>query len=131
MKAAWGNVTDRVLLHLAEAPSTAADMREELELSVQVMSAVLCRLMHATKTMPKRIRVVRWIYEADGERTYPRAVYELGDKPDARKPKRDHPRVQRLYRARKKAAVMAVSVFRLGMPSSHYTRADRREKAAP
>ena len=48
-------------------------------------------------------------------RTYPRAVFAMGDKPDAKKPKADQLAVKRRYYARLKSRTTMNSVINLGM----------------
>ena len=78
-------------------------------------SSVISRMRRATKMLPKRIYVVRWVYEDDDGRYYPRAVFALGDKPDARKPKpKPNKECTAKYRARNRGR--ASSVFNWAQP---------------
>lgn len=52
-------------------------------------SAVISRMAKPQKTLPKRVFIRDWVYDADinvPTRVYPRAVYALGDYPDVPKP---------------------------------------------
>jgi len=65
------------------------------------------------RKLPKRLYIKSYVYDQEGERFYPRAVYDLGDKPDAKKPKSDKLKVKRRYIARRKMRYATNSVFNL------------------
>lgn len=94
---------------------TAMELAEHLGITRYDAHAVLHRMSKRTKAGLKRAYVVRYIYDHDGARNYPRAVYALGDKPDAPKPKADQLAVKREYYARQKSHSTMNSVFNLGM----------------
>ena len=62
--------------------------------------------------------VLQIIDEIDhkNQRRYPRALYELGAGPNARKPKPDPNARKREYEARKKSILKTSSVFNLAVP---------------
>ena len=94
---------------------TAMELAEYLDITRYDAHAVLNRMNKRTKAGVKRIHVVRYIDDHDGARKYPRAVYAMGDKPDAKRPKADQLRVKREYYARVKSRTTMNSVFNLGM----------------
>lgn len=94
---------------------TAMELAEHLGITRYVAHAVLNRMNKRTKAGLKRVHVVRYIDDHDGARTYPRAVFALGDKPDAKKPKADQLAVKRRYYARLKSRTTMNSVFNLGL----------------
>jgi hypothetical protein len=94
---------------------TAMELAEYLGISRYDAHAVLTRMNKRTKAGLKRIHIVRYIYDHDGARKYPRAVYAMGDKPDAKKPKADQLAVKRDYYARLKSRSTMNSVFNLGL----------------
>ena len=94
---------------------TAMELAEHLDITRYDAHAVLNRMNKRTKAGLKRIYVVRYIDDHDGARTYPRAVFAIGDKPDAKKPKADQLAVKRRYYARLKSRTTMNSVFNLGM----------------
>lgn len=94
---------------------TAMELAEHLGITRYVAHAVLNRMNKRTKAGLKRIHIVRYIDDHDGARTYPRAVFALGDKPDAKKPKADQLAVKRRYYARLKSRTTMNSVFNLGL----------------
>lgn len=94
---------------------TAMELAEYLGITRYDAHAVLNRMNKRTKAGLKRIHIVRYIDDHDGARTYPRAVFAMGDKPDAKKPKADQLAVKRRYYARLKSRTTMNSVFNLGM----------------
>ena len=94
---------------------TAMELAEYLGISRYGAHAVLNRMNKRTKAGLKRIHIVRYIHDHDGSRKYPRAVYAMGDKPDAKKPKADQLAVKREYYARLKSRTTMNNVFNLGM----------------
>lgn len=94
---------------------TAMELAEYLGITRYDAHAVLNRMNKRTKTGLKRIHVVRYIDDHDGARTYPRAAFAIGDKPDAKKPKADQLAVKRRYYARLKSRTTMNSVFNLGL----------------
>ena len=79
---AWGSTTDRILLLLEQEPLTKAEICRRLELSHDQVASVLSRLSKSSKQMPKRIHVCSHTRHAISGRTYIRALYALGNKPD-------------------------------------------------
>ena len=105
--------TTATLVQLGEI--TASELAEHLAITRYDAHAVLNRMNKRTKAGVKRIYVVRYVDDHDGARTYPRAVYALGDKRDAKKPVADQLAVKRRYYARLKSRTTMNSVFNLGM----------------
>ena len=105
--------TTATLVQLGEI--TASELAEHLGITRYDAHAVLNRMNKRTKAGLKRIYVVRYADDHEGARKYPRAVYALGDKRDARKPVADQLAVKRRYYARLKSRTTMNSVFNLGM----------------
>lgn len=98
-----------------EEELTRAEICRALNIDRFLGSSVVTRMRRATKTLPKRIYIVRWVYEDDEGRYYPRAVFALGNKPDARKPKPNKAKDNSArFRARKRDR--ASSVFNWAQP---------------
>ena len=113
-KKAWGQLTDWVLSTLEElGPMTSGDLRDAYgePVSTQVMSALLHRLNHARKTVPRRIYIRNWVFDSEGERSYWRAVYAIGNKSNATKPPADPAAANRRFRARRKAQATSANIF--------------------
>lgn len=126
----WGELTWQVLRMLDEiGPMTRAEICANLGLPKEKASSIVSRLATDTPKAGRRIYVCDYVYDMEGERRYPRAVYALGNKPDKRRPKRDPLEVKRRYWARRKALLTANSVFHLSM-TRRQTEAYIREKKA-
>lgn len=95
-------------------PLTRSDLSRELALGKESVASVISRMSKAQKTVPRRLYICGWVHEGDGERSYPRAQYNLGDKPDKPKPKPDTAATSKLYRERNYGQVS--SVWDLGAP---------------
>lgn len=105
----------RALELLSElGPMTQAELGELLGLDRFGAAALVNVLRRPLKTIPKRIHIVKWVTDHPGQRSYPRAVYALGEGKDAPRPRRDHKKVKRRYEQNKRARMKMSSVFRLG-----------------
>jgi len=72
------------------------------------LGTILSRMHKAAARTPKRIYVMTWVYDAEGGKRYPRAVYGLGDKPDAKKPVAQRKLNARRYRQNTGARVNSI-----------------------
>jgi hypothetical protein len=112
----WGSVTEEILAALQEVgPMTRKEICDHLQRNKQAIGAVVSRLSKATPQRPKRVYIQQYVYDSEGQRCYPRAVYALGDRKDATRPKRDQKAVKRRYWARQSTIMRANSVFNLGL----------------
>ena len=98
-----------------EGPMTRAEICLRLGRPKDEIAAVVSRLHRRSPVSGKRIHIKEYVYDMEGERTYPRAVYAPGDKPDAKRPVADHKEVKRRYWARSQLKLKANSVFNLGL----------------
>lgn len=107
--------TEAILKALAElGPMTRAEICRELGSSAVNVSALVSNLTRDLPNTPRRAHIREWIYDMEGQRPYPRAVYALGDKPNAKKPRpKKRTEVVNSYRARRKAKYRNSSVFNL------------------
>lgn len=129
MTAKWGSVTQEVLRMLEEdGPMTRAEICKQLGREKVAIAAVVTRLHKRSPEFGKRVYIKEYVYDMDGERYYPRALYALGDKPDAKKPKADQLEVKRRYRERHKLRYGANSVFNLGLTRRQREELTRRKK---
>jgi hypothetical protein len=79
----WGGTTAQVLeLLAAVGPMTRAEICRQIGRSKNDIASVVSRLNKASKARPKRVYIKDYIYEQSGERSYPRAVFDLGDLAD-------------------------------------------------
>jgi hypothetical protein len=112
----WGGTTAQVLALLAEfGPMTRAEICKHLGRDKYDIAAVVSRLNKASKARPKRVYIKAYVYDQEGERRYPRAVFDLGDKSDKKRPKSNVKEIKARYWAKKKMLMRANSVFHLGM----------------
>lgn len=95
---------------------TRAEICRIMGTSRFLASSVISRLNRELPTLPKRIYVVRWVHDDDtAARNYPRAVYALGNLPDAKKPK-PKPAKENSRRWREKERNQVNSVFMWAQP---------------
>lgn len=92
--------------------------RAELEVSAgipkEIISAIISRLNRRGPRSGKQIHIVGYVYDAEGARRYPRAIYAVGDGVDAKKPKSSHLENRRRYDAKKRNMYRMNSVFNMG-----------------
>lgn len=108
------------ILHIIEShgSATRAEIRDELEskfnlsLTKDHVAAFLTKLSTPRATLPKRIYIKDYVYDADGERCYPRPVYAIGDLKDKKRPGNRSVQLKRGYRSLERARI--ASVFQLG-----------------
>ena len=129
MTAKWGSVTREVLRMLEEeGPMTRAEICKQLKRDKDDIAAVVTRLHKRSPDAGKRVYVKEYVYDMEGERYYPRAVYALGDKPDAKKPIADQLAVKRRYWERRKLRFTANSVFNLALTRRQLEERIKRKK---
>lgn len=107
--------TEAILRVLSElGPMTRAEICRELGSSAVNVSSLMSNLIRDLPATPRRAHIREWVYDMEGQRPYPRAVYALGDKPNAKKPgPKKRTEVVNAYRARLKAKYRNSSVFNL------------------
>lgn len=119
----WGSVTAKILDMLAEhGEMTRKEVCDAIGMDRMYISSILTRLNKVGKTLPKRIHVVRYVYDEEGARRYPRAVYALGDLPDAKRPKSNPAENKRRYLQNLRKRMTGNSVFNLGLTRRQYTQ---------
>jgi hypothetical protein len=124
MRKDYGKLTNAVLDALKEyGPMTTSEVSDCLNRPKGDISATLTRMTKAFPLTPKRIYIKMYVYDEEGARRYPRAVYDLGDQEDAKKPKSNPKEIKRRYEAKRKGMYIKNSVFNLGL-----TRDQVREK---
>jgi len=94
---------------------TAQELADYTDMSRYDAHAVLTRVNKRTKAGEKRIHIVKWTYIHDDARRYPRAVYGLGDKLDAKKPKPNIKENRRRSEAKRNTTFRMNSVFNMAM----------------
>lgn len=115
MKAGYGD-RSRLILNTLDylGPMTMNEVREIVAMPKNSVAATLSSLHRKRPQMGKRIYVKEYVFDAEGSRRYPRAVYAIGDLPDAIKPKSDEKAIKRRYVERQKAKYTMNSVFNMG-----------------
>jgi hypothetical protein len=115
-RANYGKFSQAILASLKQYGGMS---RAEIEVFVGIpkesISAIVSRLHKSTPRMGKQIYISHYIYDAEGQRRYPRAVYNLGALPDVPKPKSNPKETKRRYLQGVKAKYTMNSVFNLGM----------------
>lgn len=111
-----GYIVDAITKAIEEnGPMTTMQLCIELDKTRYEVASVISRMRKDHPTMPQRLYIVRWTKYDDTGRDYPRAVYALGAKPDAKKP-RKQPRKVIAKRWRDTRSKKVNSVFQLGIP---------------
>jgi hypothetical protein len=107
--------TQRILRMLDElGPMTRLEICRELEPNAQNISSLVSALLREQPRNPRRIHISGWTFEIEGERHYPRAIYALGDRPDAKRPRPlSRTEIVARYRAALRTKYQTNSVFNL------------------
>lgn len=92
---------------------TAQEFADYADIGRYDAHAVLNRMIKRTKAGEKRVHIVKWVHTHDDARRYPRAVFMLGDKPDAKKPKPNIQDNRRRSEAKRNAMFRMNSVFNM------------------
>lgn len=111
----WGVQSLRVLDVLAMCgPLTKGRIAQELGIPADSLGGTLSYLMKGSARFkrPKQIYIHSWIYQQDGQRCYPRAVYALGKKPDVKRPVADRLARKRALYAERQQQFKNSSAFR-------------------
>jgi hypothetical protein len=112
----WGDLSRRILTLLAEVgPMSRAEICAHLGRDKDAIASVVSRLARPWPRAPKRIHIRAYVYDQEGERRYPRAVYAIGDRPDAPRPRPDTAANKARYWANRKLRLRGSSIFNWGM----------------
>lgn len=121
MRAAFGEVTEKMLKALQDlGPMTCIEICRHLNLPKEKVGSVLVRLKKPGSKTPQRVHVAAYVYDAEGMRRYPRAVFALGEGKHAKKPKSDVRANRKRYDDKRKLRVN--SVWMLGMSRNERRR---------
>lgn len=122
IKRARGQLISDILWALEEnGPMTAVEICAVLQYERTQLSAVLFRMTKKGKRTPKRIYIQRYTHEAFGQKRYPRAVFAIGNRPDAAAVRDDPKEVRRRYDKKKRALRTGNWVFNLGLTRREYS----------
>ena len=115
VKVGFGVVVERILDLLEHVgPMTRSEIEQNLGIGKNTAGSVISRLNRASKQLPKRVYIKAYVYDHEGTRRYPRAVYALGDRADAARPKPQGKENRRRYAEKLKSVYRTNSVFNLG-----------------
>lgn len=108
----YGQVTALMLQALEEVgPMTLSELCDHIGRDRDQVGSVVSRLQRASVKTPRRIHITGYTNDTEGKRTYPRAIYALGDLPNA---PRKSGRAQR-QAIRRRISNRVNSVWMLGM----------------
>ena len=125
-KKMYGVRSRAVLMALEQyGPQSRAELEVSANIPKDLIAAVVSRLNRATPRMGKQIHIVRYVYDAEGLKRYPRAVYAIGSGVDAKKPAPPRKENKRRYAEKRKGWYSMNSVFNLGKTRDQL-RAERR-----
>lgn len=110
-----GTVIAMILAALKHRPMTRKEVCEFTGMHHNSIATVMTRMATATSKRPQRIYIAKYIHELDGMKRYPRAVYAIGEKLNATKPKPDVIANKRRYLQRKQRKLRCTSVFNLAL----------------
>lgn len=111
----WGEVAEKILEMLEDGPMTRSEICLNLGRDKESIASIVSRLALDTAKAGKRIYVKSYVWDMEGERRYPRALYALGKKADAPKPAPNVKATKARYWAKRKARLTCNSVFHLGL----------------
>ncbi len=94
-------------------PMTRVEIEKHIGEQKGGISAVIARIRQPQKTIPKLVYIKTYVHDHENERTYPRAVYAIGNKPDAKRPAMSRLEIRRRYDAKRKKHFTMNSVFNL------------------
>lgn len=124
----YGQIVSLILQALKDyGPMTRIELCDVVGCDRPSVSPVLTRLNRTGPASPKRVYVKAYVYDHEGQRRYPRAVYDLGDKPDAKPPGPDPVGARKRYLQRKKMRNTANSVFNLALTRKQYVQMSTRK----
>jgi hypothetical protein len=95
-------------------PQSRAELEQSAGIRKDLISAIVSRMNKNLPRVGKQIYVCCYVYDAEGARRYPRAVYAIGDGVDAKKPKASPKENKRRYDAKRIGIYRMNSVFNLG-----------------
>lgn len=95
-------------------PQSRAELEQTAVIPKELIAAVVSRMNRNTPRIGKQIHISHYVYDAEGARRYPRAVYALGAGVDAKKPVAPTKENKRRYEAKRKGWYAMNSVFNLG-----------------
>ena len=108
---------------------TRDELCNSLDVNRMNISAVISRMIRPGIEAPRRLHISGYTHDSETGRRYPRAIYDLGDKPDAKKPNRQANLRDNRKRSDKRRAAHNTTnfVFNLARPRRLYEPAKRKD----
>lgn len=119
----YGSTVARIISALEiYGPMTRSEICFHLGMDRMYCSAVITRMAKSGPKIPQRIYISGYTYDSEGARRYPRAIYAIGDLPDAKKPNRQASKRDNRRRSDKRRAAHNTMnfVFNLAKPRREY-----------
>jgi hypothetical protein len=119
----YGSTVARIINALETiGPMTRTEICHHIGLDRMNCSAVITRMAKAGPKTPRRLHIFGYTHDSEHGRRYPRAIYDLGDKPDAKKPNRQENRREARKRSDQRRAAHNTKnfVFNLAVPRREY-----------
>lgn len=114
MKAKAGQISKMILDALkAYGPMTQAEICVAIGMSKVRISNIVSRLHYNAPKAGKQIHIIKYVYDAEGMRRYPRAVYAHGFGLDAIKPRAQPKENKRRYEEKRRRMFSMNSVFNM------------------
>jgi hypothetical protein len=105
-------------------PMTRSDLEVALSLNKAQTSRLMKCIINASKRIPQRAHIRQYVYDQEGQKRYPRAVYVYGPGKNAEKPLPDKQAIQKRSRNKRKSLIATNSVFNLALGIPYATRND-------
>ena len=78
-KTNWGDLTEQILAALKDyGPMTRAEIEQHIGAKPYAIGGHISRMTRSYKTVPQRIHISGYTRDAEGARSYLRAIYSLG-----------------------------------------------------
>lgn len=114
-KKSYGVRVQAILMALEQyGNQSRAELEATAGIPKELIAAVISRMNKTNPRVGKQIHVSHYVYDAEGARRYPRAVYAIGDGVDAKKPKPCKKENKQRYESKKRLMYRMNSVFNMG-----------------
>ena len=128
-KKAYGARVQAIRMALEQyGNQSRAELEQTTGIPKYLIASVISRMHRDLPRIGKQIYITNYVYDAEGARRYPRAVYALGAGNDAPKPKSCRKEIKQRYESKKRVMYRMNSVFNMGK-SRDQIRAETRTSA--
>ncbi len=119
----YGEIVSKILWVLENyGPMTTSEICEHMGIYRECVSTIISRMAKAGRKLPKRIYIKSYVHDEIGQKRYPRAIYDIGDKPNAKRPRSDKKAIRARYNAKIKSLNTTNFVFNLALPRKFYSK---------